>query len=366
MQETIDRIQSWAEIFGPNVYLQAAVIVLASVLVGKIANLIVTSFIGRLAQRSSTPFDDELVAILHRPVFLSFVLAGLGMANMRLELPPGPHFVTTALLKTIATFIWLTFFLRFVRIVIRSLGTRAGSKMLQARMLPLIENVAQITVFALGVYFLFLAWNIDVTAWLASAGIVGLALSFAARDTLANLFAGVSILLDAPYKVGDFVNLDTGERGMVTHVGLRSTRLLTRDDIEITIPNGVIAAGKIVNEAGGPNERHRLRIPVSAAYGSDIDEVIATLDRVAADHGEVCDDPAPRVRFRSFGASGLDFELLGWIDRPLDRGRVSHELHCAIYKAFAAADIEIPYPKRDVYVRAFPAVSPVPDSPDAG
>lgn len=354
MQEYLDKVESWAELLGPNLYLQAAVIVLVAVLLGKIADLIVSSFIGRLAKRSSTPFDDELVAILHRPVFLSFVLAGLGLATMRLALPAGPHFVTTALLKTIATFVWLVFFLRFVRVIIRSLNERAEDKLLQARMLPLIQNVAQITVFALGAYFLFLAWNIDVTAWLASAGIVGLALSFAARDTLANLFAGVSILLDAPYKVGDFVNLDSGERGMVTHVGLRSTRLITRDDIEITIPNGVIAAGKITNEAGGASERHRIRVPVSAAYGSDIDRVIETLDRVAEEHDEVCAEPAPRVRFRSFGASGLDFELLGWIDRPLDRGRVMHELNCAVYKAFAAAGIEIPYPKRDVYVKAFP------------
>ncbi len=361
-EETIQKLQSWAELIGPNIYLQAAVIVLAALIAGKVADLAVSGFVGRLAKRSRTPFDDELVAVLHRPVFLSFVLAGLGLAAMRLTLPAGPAYVTASALKTIAIFIWLVFALRFVRIVMRTLTSRSGNKLLQARMLPLIQNIAQVVIFALGVYFLFLAWSIDVTAWLASAGIVGLALSFAARDTLANVFAGVSILLDAPYKVGDFVVLDSGERGMVTNVGLRSTRLLTRDDIEITIPNGVIAAGKIVNEAGGPTERHRLRIPVSAAYGSDIDRVIETLQSVAENHGEIVEDPAPRVRFRSFGESGLDFELLGWIDRPLDRGRVLHEMNCAVYKAFDRAGIEIPYPKRDVYVKALPESSGQPPS----
>ena len=71
---------------------------------------------------------------------------------------------------------------------------------------------------------------------LALAGIVGIAIGFTAKDTLANLFSGVFILADRPYKMGDYVNLESGERGRVTHIGIRSTRILTRDDIEVTVP----------------------------------------------------------------------------------------------------------------------------------
>lgn len=222
-------------------------------------------------------------------------------------------------------------------------------------MLSLIHNVMKVVLVALTIYFIFLAWSIDVTAWLASAGIVGLALSFAAKDTLSNLFAGVSIIMDAPYKTGDFIVLDSGERGVVTEIGLRSTRILTRDDIQITVPNGLIGNSKIINEAGGPSERHRIRIAVGVAYGSDIDHVIATLARVADDNEDIVDNPAPRVRFRTFGDSSLDFELLGWINRPVDRGRVTHELNCAVYKAFRDGGIEIPFPQRDLHVRTMPA-----------
>ena len=77
-------------------------------------------------------------------------------------------------------------------------------------------------------------------------------MGFAAKDTLANLFAGVFILADAPYKIGDFIVLDGGERGRVTKIGIRTTRILTRDDVEITIPNATIANSKIINESGGP------------------------------------------------------------------------------------------------------------------
>ena len=147
------------------------------------------------------------------------------------------------------------------------------SSLIQSRTAPLFQNISMVVLVGGAVYFLFLAWQINVTAWLASAGIVGIAVGFAAKDTLANLFAGVFILVDAPYSVGDFVNLDGGERGRVTQIGLRSTRLLTRDDIEIIIPNSVMGNTKIINESGGPHEKERIRIKVGVAYGSDIDVV---------------------------------------------------------------------------------------------
>ena len=133
--------------------------------------------------------------------------------------------------------------------------------------------------------------------------------------------------------------------------------MLTRDDVEITIPNGLLGTSKIINEAGGPSQKHRIRTGVSVAYGSDVDHVIAVLEGVAAEHNEICTVPSPRVRFREFGDSGLRFELLCWIARPVDRGRLKHELNCAVYKAFQSEGIEIPYPQRDVHVRTMPAGS---------
>ena len=115
-------------------------------------------------------------------------------------------------------------------------------------------------------------WNIDVTAWVASATVVTGVLAFAAKDTIGNLFAGLFIMADSPYKEGDYINLDQGERGYVRHIGIRSTRILTRDDIEITIPNSVIANSKIINESGGPYEKERIRITLDVAYGTEIDK----------------------------------------------------------------------------------------------
>jgi len=354
LNDLISKVQQLAELIGPNVYLQAAIIAAIFIFVGKIADWVISGVIGRIASRSSNNFDDQLVKLMHRPIFLSFVLLGLGLAAARLKMPDVPLFITLGILKTIAIFVWYSTLSGLLGLVVRAVRRNDDSKIAQTGMLSVVNNALKVVLVALTGYFIFVAWRIDVTAWLASAGIVGLALSFAAKDTLSNLFAGVSIIMDAPYKTGDYIILATGERGLVTDIGLRSTRILTRDDIEITVPNGIIGNGKIINEAGGPTAQYRIRVAVGVAYGSDIDHVIATLEKVAKDNADVLGSPAPRVRFRTFGDSSLDFELLGWISRPVDRGRVKHELNCAVYKAFNESSIEIPFPQRDLHVRTMP------------
>lgn len=348
MNENIQRIQDWALIFGPNKYVEALAIAIVFIVVGKVAELIITSMIGKVAKRTKTDMDDRIVVLLHKPIFMTFVLIGLAMSTQRLSLADPVEFITLGLLRTIAVGVWYRFLHQVTTAFVLSARNRTDSQIVQTGMLQLLQNVVKVVLLALAVYFIFLAWNVNVTAWVASAGIVGLAISFAAKDTLSNLFAGVSIVMDAPYKTGDFINLDSGERGMVTMIGLRSTRILTRDDIEITIPNGIIGNSKIVNEAGGPSQKHRIRIKVGTAYGSDIDKVIATLKQVAMAVDEVSSSPEPRVRFREFGDWSLKFELVCWIGQPVDRGRISHELHCAVYKAFAENDIVIPVPTHDI------------------
>jgi MscS family membrane protein len=205
------------------------------------------------------------------------------------------------------------------------------------------------------VLLLLLVWNVSeylglsFTAVFASAGIAGIALALAARETLANFFGGISILMDRPFKTGDFILLESGERGMVVNVGMRSTRLLTRDDIQIAIPNSIITNTKVVNESA-PQPRFRVRIKVGVAYDADIDKVEQTLLAIAKDNQLVSPTPEPRVRFRAFGDSALNFELLCWARSPHDKGRLIHTLNQAIYKTFKTEGIEIPFPQRDVHL----------------
>ena len=338
----------WGGLPGP---VQALALVVLSIVCAKLADWILSSYVSRLAGKTETTIDDEFVELMHRPVFLLVLFLGLGMAAEQAGLPENGLWATKAILKTLGIIVLVLFLIRASRLILDARSRNQDRfHLVQSRTLPLFYNVSLLVIIGAAVYFLFISWKIDPTAWLASAGIIGLALSFAAKDSLANLFAGAFILADAPYKIGDFVLLDTGERGRVTHIGLRSTRMLTRDDVEITIPNAVMGNSKITNESGGPYEKERIRVKVGVAYGTDVDRVEELLISIAVSHPEIMREPEPRVRFRAFGESSLDFELLGWIQEPVLRGRLRHLLCKEIYKAFAEEGIEIPYPKRDVYL----------------
>ena len=307
----------------------------------------------RLASRSKTEIDNIILQNLRAPIFNSVFVLGLIAAVQISDLPFGSG-VLINVLSSLFIISWMLAGLRLSSGVLGVMSASPKLSIVEPRTIPMFDLVIKLGVLLFSSYALLLVWGINPVGWLASAGIVGIAVGFAAKDTLANLFSGLFILADAPYKIGDYINLDSGERGKVTGIGMRSTRLLTRADVEITVPNAVIANAKITNESGGPAEKMRIRLPVGVAYGSDVDVVCEILKRVGDDHGETCLNPAPRVRMRGFGASSLDFELLAWIEQPADRGRISHEIYMAIYKAFAIAGIEIPFTKQDLYIKEMP------------
>ncbi|MFT5549519.1 MAG: MscS family membrane protein [Candidatus Azotimanducaceae bacterium] len=353
-----DSIRPYLGYFSDNLWIQALVIILASFIIAWIFDRFIITTLKRLATKTKVDIDDQLIDLLHTPIYSSIILLGLSFAIYILSLGNLVEFIAFSFFKTIALIIWSILLLKATRILLRHIAKNDEHiNILHIKTLPLFENIANITIFIFAIYIIFSTWNIDMTAWLASAGIVGIAVGFAAKDTLANLFSGVFIMADAPYKIGDFVVLDSGERGEITHIGIRSTRLLTRDDVEVIIPNSVMSNTKIINESGGPNEKYRIRIAVGVAYGSNIDLVRSILTDIAIANDSICSEPEPRVRFRTFGASSLDFELLGWIDQPVLKGRVIDLINCQIYKRFIEEKIEIPYSKQDLYIKELPKSS---------
>jgi len=335
----------------PNPYLQALLIILLFIGLAKILDLIVIRFIKGWLEKTTFDLDETVLNIVHKPVFITIILIGFGLSTERLELKEIIHFVTLGGLKTIGILVWLSAIVKITKLILDLLSRdESRFKLIQERTLPLFHNLIFILIIGLSFYVLFLVWNIDLTAWMASAGILGLAVSFAAKDTLANLFSGVFIMADAPYKLGDFLILESGERGDVTNIGIRSTRILTRDDVEITIPNSIMGNTKVINEAGGRHEKYRIRVKVGIAYGSDIDRVEDVLLDEARQNRNVCKNPIPRVRFRNFGDSSLEYELLCWVKKPVFRGKVLHQLNTAVYKRFIEEKIEIPFPRQDIHV----------------
>lgn len=336
-------------------YLQALIVVVVGLLLAKLSHLLLSVLFGRLTAWTHNSLDNIIVERAKDPLFYTIVLLAVMVAST-LILSESSTALLFPAIKSLIVLLWSLYLMQLSRVVLVRLSAHPDRfKAVSAQTLPLFQNLLLLLVIGLATYQVMTIWQIDMTAWLASAGIIGLAVGFAAKDTLANLFAGVFILADAPYKIGDYVVLDSGERGEVTHIGIRSTRILTRDDVEITIPNAIMGNTKVTNETGGPHSKNRIRVKIGVAYGSDIEQVKGLLLAIASEDEGVCADPEPRVRFRQFGASGLDLELLCWIDEPMLRGRVIDSLNTAIYNRFNAEGIEIPYAKQDLYIKSMPA-----------
>ncbi|MEO1889599.1 MAG: mechanosensitive ion channel domain-containing protein [Cycloclasticus sp.] len=351
-------LQPIQDLLGGSASLFALVIIAISFIAAYFVALVVSKIIVQVTKKTLFTWDDKVVEIMHRPLFWSVLALGFLIALVPLS---PPALVLSAVNSIVATFlviIWSVFLIRLLKIILKALSLSQHKRLfVQPQTLPLFENLGVIIVVAVAIYFVFKSWHVDMTAWLASAGIVGIAIGFAAKDTLANLFSGVFILADAPYKIGDYVVLDAGERGKVTHIGIRSTRLLTRDDVEITIPNAIMGNTRIINESGGPHEKFRIRVSVGVAYGSDIDQVKEILMSIAVAEEHVCNTPTPRVRFRAFGASSLDLDLMCWVANPEVRDSVLDALNTTIYKRFITQGIEIPYSKHDIYIKEMPPSS---------
>jgi small-conductance mechanosensitive channel len=326
-------------------------ILVGSVLLALIVDLITTRILMRLARKTRTDIDDEIIKAIHIPLIVSVVLSGAALAVRSFEPSETTVYIVDGVLITFAVLLWSRAMMQIGKIVLAHLAARIDDyRWVQPRTLPLFEMTLKGIVVAGAAYGILLAFEVDVTAWLASAGILGIAVGFAAKDTLANLFSGIFIVADTPYKLGDFIILSSGERGRVTDIGIRSTRLLTRDDVEITVPNAAIGNAKIVNESGGPFEKERVRIAVGVAYGTDIDHLRDILLDEAVKSKYLTDDPAPKVRFMAFGASALEFQLRGWVDEPVLRGRAIDELNTALYKRLSVEGIQIPFPQHVVHL----------------
>ena len=338
-----------------NPWLLAAAVIVVGIIIAKLAQWLFRSILGKLASKTKGDFDDQLLKLLAKGLYSLIFYLSLLLAIEALQFSPA---FDTFLKRFVVTLLIISMMIKILKVTRLSLEAFSHNhqrfKFIEERTIPILDITTKILIVGAGLYILILSWGVNPTAWLASAGIVGIAVGFAAKDTLANLFSGFFIVADSPYKLGDYIILDTGERGRVTHVGIRSTRLLTRDDVEVTVPNSVMGNAKIVNESGGPWEKTRIRIDVGVSYDSDLEQVHDILMEMASDHADLCSNPEPRVRFRTFGGSSIDLQLMAWIERPEQKGLISHKLIMKIHKLFNEKGIEIPYSKQDLYVKEWP------------
>ena len=352
---------------GPRLLPTLFIVVVAGLLYF-VGNRILRRVEKRLTRRTQTMLDDELVRVIRR-VFRMTVVAwgvwrilGEWVPVLGSESPEGEWTAWETQPRDWVWGIWtcLVFFpiSRFVGELMRSFESRVMARsdtVLDETALPMINRFVRFSVIAVGVLLAMSHLGLDIGPLLAGAGVVGLALSLAARDTLSNLIAGVLLIMDRPFQVGDRIELwsaprETGTWGDVIEIGLRATKIRNPDNLVVVVPNNEIMRRDIVNYTMSGDDI-RLRIPFSIAYDADIDRGKELLIGTAGKVEGVKLDPAPVVIVRSFGPSEVNLELRVWILRARERRRIADEITGHALLAFAAAGLEIPYPRRELYIR---------------
>jgi small-conductance mechanosensitive channel len=195
---------------------------------------------------------------------------------------------------------------------------------------------------------------------ITALGVGGLAVALALQDTLANLFAGIHILMEKSIRVGDFVRLETGQEGYVEDITWRTTRIKMLPNNMVIIPNSKLSQSIMTNYYL-PEKRMALLIPIGVSYSSDPEKVERILVEEAKKAvGEVpglLGEPEPAVRFiPGFGESSLDFTLVCHVQEFTDQYPVQHELRKRIFKRFKDEGIEIPFPHRTVYLKSINSI----------
>jgi len=227
--------------------------------------------------------------------------------------------------------------------VLRSTGIERGVQ-------ESLAVLAHYTFMLLGSIVALQAWGIDLSSLTIVASVLGVGIGFGLQNIANNFVSGLLISFERPIKLGDFVNVGAFA-GTVEKIGARSTEIRTLDRVTILIPNSRLLESEVINWSHG-DPVSRVHVPVGVGYGADVAQVHRALLEAAHAHPTVLADPRPRVSFKGFGDSALDFELLVWTREPQLQNALTSDLNHLVLAALRRHGIEIPYPQRDLHLRS--------------
>jgi MscS family membrane protein len=331
--------------------LLAVLIVLSSVIAAKIVYFFVEKYFKKLAEKTETKADDMILVLIHRPIYYAIILLGVQIAAGYL-LSPGfmAYFTKGVMILFIAIFGYVI--AGIVSILITEVGGKIASKTestLDDEAIPFLSKLVKFGIYGFGFMFILDQIGLPITPIIASLGVAGFAIGFAAKDTIGNLLAGFFILADRPFARGDRIQVGsfTGE---VIDIGLRTTKIQTPDHTYVIIPNEKVVINEVTNFAL-PDPRLKVTVKFGVAYGSNVEKVKKTVMEVAKRSDSVLKDPEPQVFFKEFADSSINFLLIAWIATFKDQLKVTDELNTGVYNALNREKIEIPYPTQTVHLR---------------
>jgi len=336
-----------------NDYLRFVAVVLGIFIILQLTVFFIKKIVEKLVKKSSTQLDDIILEKTREPITYLLFLIGLKISIRILPLAKETY---SFLEKGIGSLIILVSFYLGYFIVNLLVGlawknySRKSNKAKNQGLYYLVESTLKVALVIAALLSLLSYLGVEVGPLIASLGIGGVAIAFAMQSSLANVFGGISIILDKTVRVGDLVNLKDNVAGKITRIGLRSTKIKTFDNEIIIIPNSKLANENVLNVAQ-PEPKSRVVIPFGVAYGSNIEKVKKiVLGELKKIEGFI-EVPSPSVKFLEMGDSALKFKAYFFVESFEKRFGAIDEANTRIYNALNRAKIKIPFPQMDVHIK---------------
>ena len=329
--------------------------------IGKSSEYTLNNWVSILVRKTPTDLDDRIVERIKKPLHYLILFTGVYIAFTRLPFKGMLNSIIdgTVYVLGVASAVYLAY--SVADEVLKWYGARVAMETqsrLDKEFLPLVEKLLAVFIFLGGLIATLKHFNQDIYSLVTALGVGSLAIGLAAKDTLANMISGFTIMVDRPFRPGDRVELGSGETGDVLEIGMRSTKIKTFFDTILVVPNSELVNTRIINHSY-PDSRVSGRVEVGVAYGSDMEKVKRVMVEAALAVEEVLKEPPPAAYFISFGDSSLDLRMSFWVENYSVRYATQDKINMEIKKRFEEESIEIPFPVRTIVMPGTPAPEPV-------
>ncbi|MDO9585487.1 MAG: mechanosensitive ion channel family protein [Syntrophales bacterium] len=332
-----------------NIALPALAMIAGGFLAGVIIEKVIFARVKKIIKETDWSGGKIIISCIHGMVMLWCVIAGAHAAlyNLPLSSTLFNFFQKSLVIITIFT---VTIVAERIAVGFIGLYSRGAEGILPA--ISISSNITKLIIYLVGLLFILQTLGISVVPILTALGVGGLAVALALKDTLANLFAGLHILLSKQIKAGDYIKLNTGEEGYVTDITWRNTAIRTIPNNLIIVPNANLASATITN-FNLPEKDVPVRVQVGVSYASDLEKV----EKVALDVARKimeemgAPDSEPAVRYQTFGDSSINLTVIMRAKEFADQYMMAHEFIKRLHRRFHEEGIEIPFPIRTLYVK---------------
>ena len=338
-------------IFGNSVlrYLIAATIIGVSLMLGKTLYYLSKTIGRKIVGKTKSRYDDIILDIIEEPIVMLLFTLGIYIAALTLKMSEGMFSFITNAIEIAITIAIAWFILRFVDnliehfIVPLTSGTESD---LDDHLVPILRKLSKTVVIVLSALIIISNFGYNISSVLAGLGIGGLAFALAAKDMLANLFGGVSILTDKPFKIGDRVRVDEID-GYVREIGLRSTRIETLDGTQMIVPNAKIADSVVENVSAEKARKTKMTLGLTYDTSNKKIEQAVEIVREIIKKNEHTEDDS-RVYFTGFGDFSLNVLVIYWIKNLDEILPARHAINMEIKKQFEKAKIDFAFPTQTI------------------